>query len=217
MSKFTTWKDAVVGAALDIDRVEGNQCVDVIKSWAQVCFPATPWSVSLGYGNAKDVFVNSNPAYWEQIANNHSDPNQLPQQGDVAVFGPSPQGGYTAIAVNPFGHVGVVESANSDGLVLVQQDGFNPEGKTFLRFRPWKYSECIGWLHPKTNLDDLPPTHIETVKPGTWYVRTAPSLDAEKREGVALGGQKYETSIVENGWRKISFRGAEGFVGPKAW
>lgn len=61
------------------------------------------------------------------------------------------------------------------------------------------------------------PSHVETVKTGTWNVRMAPSLSASLRDGNVLGGQKYDTEIVAGGWRKISFRGAVGFVGPKAW
>ncbi len=60
-------------------------------------------------------------------------------------------------------------------------------------------------------------SHPETVSVGTWNVRTAPNINASKRDGVVLGGQRYDTVIVDGGWRKISFRGADGYVGPAAW
>jgi murein DD-endopeptidase MepM/ murein hydrolase activator NlpD len=60
--------------------------------------------------------------------------------------------------------------------------------------------------------------HIEKIVGGlSFFVRTAPSSSAKKRVGVVLRGQRYETQILENGWRKLTFRGKVGFVGPAAF
>ncbi len=59
--------------------------------------------------------------------------------------------------------------------------------------------------------------NVERVKPITWFVRTQPSANAPLRVGVVKGGDLYNTQIVNDGWRRIEFRGKEGFVGQRAW
>lgn len=55
------------------------------------------------------------------------------------------------------------------------------------------------------------------IKPGEWNVRTSPSMgDNIRPDGRAIGGQKYAAELVGS-WAKISFRGKEGYVGPKAF
>lgn len=157
MADFTTWKNSVLGIGLDIDHAFGDQCVDVVLSWSQACFPSISWGTFFTVGgNAKDLYSGANLTYFDQIANDHHNPDQLPQQGDIAVFAPSPQQGYTSTFANPDGHCGVVDSADTGGLWLVQQDGSNPQGVTFEKYRPWLYTECIGWLRPKTGQAPAP-------------------------------------------------------------
>lgn len=150
MADFTTWKNAVLGVGLDIDHAFGDQCVDVVLSWSQACFPTVSWGTFFSTGvNARSLYSSANLTYFEQIANDHNDPNQVPLQGDIAVFAASPQTGYTSTFANMDGHCGVVDSADMGGIWLIQQDGSNPAGVTFEKYRPWLYTECVGWLRPK--------------------------------------------------------------------
>lgn len=156
MSKFSTWKNSVIGVGLDIDHAYQNQCVDVVLSWGQVLFPGIPWNVVFPpVPDAKDLFANCNKKYFTPIVNNHDDPNQVPEQGDIMVFGPTPEPGYSNQFLNPAGHTGVCDSATSEGYMLVQQDGSNPKGKTFEAFAVWKFRPCTGWLTPRVNIDPV--------------------------------------------------------------
>lgn len=158
MADFNSWKYAVLGSGLDIDHAYGNQCVDVALSWGQALFPGVPWSkVFPPVASAKDMFAAANTEFFEKIVNNHSDPNQLPQQGDIAIFDATPAAGYSNQLRNPDGHTGVVDSASAAGIYLVQQDGSNPAGRCFESLRPWRYSPCIGWLRPKASPVPPPP------------------------------------------------------------
>lgn len=55
------------------------------------------------------------------------------------------------------------------------------------------------------------------IRPGEWNVRTSPNMGNNIRpDGRVLGGQKYAAELVGS-WAKISFRGKEGYVGPKVF
>lgn len=59
---------------------------------------------------------------------------------------------------------------------------------------------------------------VETVRgtSTTYYVRTQPST-ASPSIGVVRGGQHYATEQAGGGWRRITFSGRQGYVGPAAW
>ena len=142
---YDTWKASVVGKRIDIDNSGDFDCVDIPKSWAVYLFGN--WTTTLGYGNAKDIYANANPKYWQKIPNDKTNASQLPQQGDVMVFGPTPASGYTNQTQNPYGHTGVVDSATSSGYTIIQQaSGTNAAASA--RYWAWKYRPCIGWLRP---------------------------------------------------------------------
>jgi uncharacterized coiled-coil protein SlyX len=152
---FQQWVDSVNGKYIDVDGIYGSQCVDLILHYVQWLWPGVAWRNSIGIGNAKDLYSASNSNYFEKIANNTSDPNQIPLPGDIVVFGPTP--------TNAYGHIAVVLSATPSGLHLIQEDGFllvdaqgNAHGTAAIVDRPWGRSPCIGWLRPK-NIS--PPTN----------------------------------------------------------
>lgn len=175
---YENWKNSVLGIGLDMDAVEGNQCVDVPKSWVNVLFPQAKWQVALGFGNAKDMFNNANPQYFDKIRNDHNNPAQRPIQGDIAVFAAQDkyqrQKGYFSKFDNPFGHVGIVDGTNDAGLYLVQQDGSVSNSKTFVGFREWRYTELIGWLRPRVQA--APPTPPPAVQSVNGVPQVGPSV-----------------------------------------
>lgn len=149
MSKFSDWKASVLGKTLDVDASSGAQCVDTVKSWFEYA-TGVSWKTANLWGNAKDLFTNANSAYFDKIVNDHNNPNQVPQQGDIMVFAASPESGYASTYQNPYGHTAVVDGASSDGLVLIQQDSSENQPVVRQKNRAWRYTRCIGWLRIKS-------------------------------------------------------------------
>ena len=150
---FNEWLAQADGKKMNLDGAYGQQCVDVFLDYAQYLFGSI-WRTTTGWGNAKDLFANSNPSYWQKIANS-PDPNHIPQAGDVVVW--------NAKGTNPYGHIAVVISANSSNITVLQQDGFidynndgNADGVGHRKVQTW--SAVIGWLRPiiKVTTGDKP-------------------------------------------------------------
>lgn len=151
---YPTWRDKVLGTYIQtvqgITNQFGIQCVTVDWSWADYLFPTTPIANTISLGDAKTIFDNANPAFFEKIKNTGGPtPNITPLQGDVAVYGPTPTPGYTNQYANPFGHTGVVNNAGALGVYLVQQDGSHQELPAQLKYRAYNFSPLIGFLRPK--------------------------------------------------------------------
>lgn len=181
MVDFNQWKQTVLGVGLDVDGAFGKQCVDVVLSWGQACFPGVHWSVLFpSVPAAKDMFASYNPAYFDRVANDHANVNQLPPQGAVAIFdgydaAHRPEG-YTSNFTNPEGHTGVVDHADQRFVYLVQQDGSQAGAVTELVQRSWKYTPCLGWLIPKSNAAPAPAPTIGDGRIGrTLYLHGVPS------------------------------------------
>jgi hypothetical protein len=150
--KYDAWKPAVIGIGLDVDKSYGNQCVDVDLAWGMYLFPGVAWAVlfpPVGDLGAKHMWDLVNEKYFEKIPNNPNDLNQLPQKGDIAYFGASPEAGYTSQYKNPDGHTGVVDHATSNYVWLTQQDGSEAQSVVQVKQRPWRYTRCLGWARPR--------------------------------------------------------------------
>jgi hypothetical protein len=175
---YQQWKnDRKVGteqaAGLDVDKAYGNQCVDVMLDLTQYYFPNENYRTTVPVmGSAKYAADKRNDKFYEWIPNNHSDPNQLPQQGDFLVCDQTPQAGYTNQTVNKDGHLGAVDHADKNGYTLAMQDGSTGVAKVILQTRPWKFRPVIGWLRPRLSAQPAP---IEQPKP-TPPVATPPTL-----------------------------------------
>lgn len=123
---------------IDEDGYYGAQCWDVVARYARevVGCPSFP----TGSGGAEGLyrlFQNPIPQYFDRIANN---PNQIPQKGDVIVWGAS--------FSPPYGHTALVISANTAGTTNLEQNGNNPGGNAYIKTRNWV--GVSGWLRPKT-------------------------------------------------------------------
>lgn len=165
---YQSWKPTVLGHGLDIDRAYGDQCVDVDLSYGLALFPGVAWStVFPPTFLAKNLGDTHNPVYFDWIVNDHNNPNQLPMQGDIIVSDATPQAGYTNTFPNPAGHTGVVDSCNSATYTLIQQDGTNPQGVTFMQTVAWRYRPVLGWLRPKLASDAPLPSYYTVVRGDT--------------------------------------------------
>lgn len=162
IDKFNQWKAGAVGRGMNPDGVYNYQCVDVPKDWAIFLWPNKSWIETVGYGNAKDLFNGMPAGYWNKVANNPNDPNQLPKTGDVVVW--------NGWAANPYGHIAVVISADQGGVTVVQQDGFNQYAPAAVAYIPWGRYPIIGWLSPKYAGSTAP-------KPSTGNTRIVVNVD----------------------------------------
>lgn len=137
-SIFQPWLTFSLGKQIDIDHAFGDQCVDVVLAWAEQLYPGVPWTVSIGYGNAKDLFAAANPAYFDKILYTVG---FVPQEGDVFVKDGTP--------ANPEGHTGAVINANANTMHVIQQDGYNPAGVAYEGDIALQNNHIIGFLRPK--------------------------------------------------------------------
>lgn len=140
MERINKWIDSAVGRRMDVDGSYGLQCKDVADDYCIHLFG--DWVNTLRPANAKDAFHNSNPEYFHKIANNLNDPNLIPQRGDIIIWG--------AMRGNPYGHIAVVESADTGGVNIIEQDGYlQIPARRYRRGYIDHGGPCIGWLRPK--------------------------------------------------------------------
>lgn len=141
MNKFDEWLKNAIGRGMNPDGAYGYQCKDVADDYSTWLFGN--WQNTIRPANAKDAFAKANPDYFIKIANNLNDPNLIPQPGDIIIWGAS--------QANPYGHIAVVESADTTGVVVIEQDGFNNTTPAYRAKRGYIYAgmPCIGWLRPR--------------------------------------------------------------------
>ena len=91
-------------------------------------------------GGARDLFEQFDgtiPQYFDKIPNDPMDANQLPEAGDLIIWGS---------ALGSFGHIGVVMSGQP--LTVFQQLGTPIFKESEIHTFP-SYSGVLGWLRPK--------------------------------------------------------------------
>lgn len=158
---FNNWKNSVVGHHIDVDGVYGAQCVDVAESFCKYFWPTQNWPTELGYGNAKDLYKNSNPIYFQKIPYRAG---IKAKQGDLIVYGATP--------TNAYGHIAVVISANTSTVTVVEQNGFNPTGAAYIATRG--YTNCTGFLRPiNVNLGGIMSIITKVHKPSRAEIKKA--------------------------------------------
>jgi hypothetical protein len=151
------WLATAPGVAMNPDGHYGLQCVDLVDQYAQDIFEV-PWNVCVGgVAGAKSLLDRAPDEYWIRTDNNPNDPNLVPSQGDVVVFSGS--------AMNEWGHTAVVDSADSGGMWVIQQDGFaapliwadgnwysgKPAHRMWLTYSSNGTGPISGWLTPRRN------------------------------------------------------------------
>lgn len=94
------WCQSKLGQALDFDGQYGAQCVDLFNFYYQFLTGRNPYSDGYGVPGAKDLW-NVRVPYFDYIANDPKDPNQLPKPGDIMIYnGNMPgSGGYGHVAI----------------------------------------------------------------------------------------------------------------------
>jgi hypothetical protein len=173
---YETFKASVLGKVIG-----DGQCVSLVvnnpEAYTEHLWPNVNWeTIFKPVPEARELFGDANSTYFEAIVNNHSDPNQLPQQGDVIVFDATPASGYTNTFNNPDGHCGICDSASSSGYALLQQNSPSSGSPVNVTEYAWKFRPCIGWLRPVGSPSPAPnpePTGQTITLPettGPWHL-----------------------------------------------
>ena len=157
---YDNFKNQVLGQVIG-----DGQCVSLVvnnsRAYAEYLFPSVSWtSIFAPVEGARQLLGDANSDYFEAIQNDHGDPNQLPQQGDVMVFDATPQAGYSNTYNNPYGHTGICESADSNGYTLLQQNSPYSGAAVNATCYAWSYRPCLGWLRPVLHVDPTSPAPV---------------------------------------------------------
>jgi len=142
---FQTWLEQVLKAedGINVDGRWGNQCVDLINHYAEALFPGVPRGVSVGGGNACDIYGNANADYFEKIP-----PNGEAHLGDVVCIGPNK---YSSV-----GHVAVVSRIEGGKVFVVQQNGNNPDGHPYeTELSTTEWNSLQGYLRPRKDIPEM--------------------------------------------------------------
>nr|DAW32258.1 MAG TPA: Endolysin [Caudoviricetes sp.] len=140
-SKIDEWFKNAIGRGMNPDGAYGYQCKDVADDYCIHLFGN--WQNTIRPADAKNAFNNANDEFFIKIANDLNNSNLIPQRGDIVVWGAS--------QANPYGHIAVVESADTTGVNVIEQDGFTNTTPAYQAKRGYVYAgmPCIGWLRPR--------------------------------------------------------------------
>lgn len=141
---FIEWNNK----ALDVDgfpHEQPYQCVDLFNQFNKEI-------LGVGYisanpvGGAIDYFNNFDGlglGEWYVKIDNTPDPNNIPQKGDVVIWG---------TVLGKYGHIAVVQSANADGFTSFDQN----YGGRFCHFVSHNWNGVLGWIRPKKFINVSP-------------------------------------------------------------
>lgn len=164
------------GQHIDEDGYYGAQCWDLVARYARVVVGCP--SFPTGSGGAEGLyrlFQDPIPQYFDRIANDPNDPNQLPQKGDVIVW--------MASFSPPYGHTALVISADPSGPTVLEQNGNNPGGVAYIKKRNWV--GVYGWLRPKQKGEPMSKTDLSIARILTFGILGRNGADGTDN---ALGG-----------------------------
>lgn len=123
------WALARVGQWIDTDGYYGAQCKDFVNAFTQENFGVTfP-------GNACDLIYANLPSGWQRIQNYAE---FIPEPGDIAIWG--------AWGSNPYGHTGIIISANLYSFESVDQNWVNSSSNGSVAARvTHNYTNPVFW------------------------------------------------------------------------
>jgi hypothetical protein len=165
---YNSFKSSVLGKVIG-----DGECVALVRAYITDLFPdVDSYTVMPQVDSAYQLADKSN-SYITWVVNDHSDAGQLPSQGDIMVFGPTPEPGYTNTFNNPDGHCGVCDSASPTEYVLLAQNSPNTGDPANVTSFPWKYRPCSGWYTINGGTPIPPPSGQTIFLPpttGPWHL-----------------------------------------------
>ena len=161
---YQNFKNKWLGKGIDYDGAYGYQCFDLINQYILEITGQKPY-IRLDW--ADEIFKRPNDVIpdgvnYTIIANNET-PNNFPIEGDIIVWDKAKWNGNG-------GHTAIVDNANSERALVLQQDGFkNWQGCQFVEWNFWTYTP-LGWIRLNTTPTPQPTTdnRFYTVKVGGW-------------------------------------------------
>lgn len=160
---YQQFQNKWLGKSVDIDKVYGRQCVDLIKQY----MVETQGVPNGAYGNAIDYWYKPHVNVlkkFDKIA------TSWPKQGDLVVL--------KGINGNPFGHIGIASgNTNLVATQILEQNGSTGNGSGVggdairLRYVPrWR---VLGVLRPKVSVPSVPSDVYYTVVSGDTLSKIA--------------------------------------------
>lgn len=147
---YSAFKKKWLGKSVDIDKVYGKQCVDLVKQYML----ETAGVPNGAYGNAIDYWYKPHK---NVLAKYNRIQTSKAQQGDIVVL--------KGINGNPYGHIGVADG--NAGLVtvpLLEQNGSTGNGSGLggdaIRVRNIPRWRVVGVLRRKTTASTKPVYYI---------------------------------------------------------
>lgn len=129
-SDAVNWLYAHEGQGLDFDGAYGIQCFDSFNYFYQFVTGRNPYSDGYGVPGAKDIW-NVPTSLFTKIANNPSDPNQVPQPADIMIYN-----------IGQWGHVDMVLSADANSVTTIGQNAGGRNEPMQIVTRSW--NELVG-------------------------------------------------------------------------
>jgi hypothetical protein len=168
------WFKTAVGRAINPDNAYGLQCVDVADDYANAIFPGVGWAQSIGGVGGAREFTGRNNKYVRWIANVPGNLTNIPVRGDIIIFG--------GTAINPYGHVAVVLSANAHTATVIQEDGYLqvPAHVATLPYDGPGTGPCTGWMRPLVS-EPAKAKNVRTTGPVGSQERSQPSTVATSK------------------------------------
>ena len=126
-----------------------GQCVQLINQYNQDVIGAgfIPTPATMGARDWFEVFASPAPDFYDRIANDPNNASQIPQHGDIVVYGRTWGSGY--------GHITIVLAADEVGFTGFEQNA--PIGSSAHEQRHDNYTGVDGWLRPKVDADPVVP------------------------------------------------------------
>lgn len=182
------WALARVGQWIDTDGYYGAQCKDFVNAFTQENFGITfP-------GNACDLIYDALPSGWQRIQNYAE---FIPEPGDIAIWG-----GWNG---NPYGHTGIIISANINTFESVDQNWVNSSSNGSAAARvTHNYTRPAFWgvIRPpyQSNIPAVNGTWL-TVNGSTFIAGSTVTfnLGANNANGYTIGIDKDGTRIITQG------------------
>ena len=127
-----------LGRYNDYDLKWNSQCTDLMRQYVKDIYGLNPYAAIPTTGAAKNIYYNfRDNQYFKKIPNT---PTGIPPQGAILFFKTSI---WYPWLFGWAGHVGIIDSANINSLILFNQN--YPTGSP-CNFRKFTYKDTLGWM-----------------------------------------------------------------------
>ena len=205
ISQSNSWINSSIGKSYDFDGVYGAQCFDYINQYAYDLF-----GTSFSGAGAINLLDTGNKNGFKVIRDGA---NLYPQSGDIFIY---------EVYGSPWGHTGIVISADQNGMTVADQNFNNVQRvqKHYIKYNE-SWGVIKGWIRPPFNgqssskpnpnqnlklykVDDLQYTN------GIWQIKCndlVPTGFSWTENGIAVGdvievdsnGNQTQDQLIEKG------------------